>query len=169
MPYPDLSSHFFRETYSFHIPCLPFIKFCLPSCGYSGKFLLYKLPPPSLDMDTLVGPLHTYLSPTLYSQAALLFSYPLVQFRKSKIVSFFKDFSDVRCLKSVNTIILWSDDPYAIMKYLNCTNYALSEFLFRLAGDIHLNPGPVKNVKKLSFCQWNQNGINERDSGLKFH
>ena len=52
------------------------------------------------------------------------------------------------------------------MEYLNCTNYTLSEFLLRLAGDIHPNPGPVKNVNNLSFCHWNLNGINARD-GIK--
>ena len=46
-----------------------------------------------------------------------------------------------------------------LMEYLNCTNCALSEFLLRLAGDIHPNPRPVKNVKNLSFCHWNLNGI----------
>ena len=50
------------------------------------------------------------------------------------------------------------------MEYLNCTNYALSEFLLRLAVDIHPNPRPVKNVKNLSFCYWNLNGINAKDS-----
>ena len=49
---------------------------------------------------------------------------------------------------------------------MNCTNYALSEFLLRLAGDIHPSLGPVKNVKNLSFCHWNLNGINARD-GIK--
>ena len=52
------------------------------------------------------------------------------------------------------------------MEYSNCTNYALSEFLLRLAEDIHPNPGPVKNVKNLSVCHWNLNGINARD-GIK--
>ena len=36
----------------------------------------------------------------------------------------------------------------------------------RLAGDIHPNPGPVKNVKNLSFCHWNLNGINAKE-GIK--
>ena len=53
-----------------------------------------------------------------------------------------------------------------LMEYLNCTNYALSEFLLKLEGDIHPNPRPVKNVENLSFCHWNLNGINTRD-GIK--
>ena len=65
------------------------------------------------------------------------------------------------CLKSFSAIVSWFDDPYA---YLNGTNYAISEFLLRLAGDIHSNLGPVKNVKNLSFCHWNLNSINVRDS-----
>ena len=48
------------------------------------------------NMDTLVGLLHTYVSLTLYSQATLLFANPLVQFLRSRIVSFFKNLSDVR-------------------------------------------------------------------------
>ena len=53
-----------------------------------------------------------------------------------------------------------------LMEYLNFTNYVLSEFLLRLAGDIHPNPVPVNNVKNLNFCHWNLNGIIARD-GVK--
>ena len=51
--------------------------------------------PPSPDKDALVGLLHTYVSLTLYSQATLFFASSLVQLLKSRIVSFFKDLSDV--------------------------------------------------------------------------
>ena len=52
--------------------------------------------PPSANMGSLVGLLHAYVSLAQYSQATLLFVNPLVQFLKSRIVSFFKDLSDVR-------------------------------------------------------------------------
>ena len=119
--------------------------------------------PPSPDMNTLVGLLHTYVPLTLYSQATLFFTNPLVQFLKSGIVSFFKDLSDVRYVLYLLVRLLHGLMILMLMQYLNCTKYALSEFLLRLAGDIHPNPGPVKNVKNLSFCHWNLNGINTRD------
>ena len=122
--------------------------------------------PPSPDMDTLVGLLYTYVSLTLYSQAILLFANPLVQFLKSRIVSFFKDLSDVRYVLNLLVRLLHSLMILMLMEYLNCTNYALSDFLLRLSGDIHPNPGPVKNVKNPSFCHWNLNGINASD-GIK--
>ena len=119
--------------------------------------------PPSPDMDTLVGLLHTYVSLTLYSQATLLFVNPLVQFLKSRIVFFFKDLSDVRYVLHLLVRLFHGLTILMLMEYLNCTNCALSEFLLRLAGDIHSNPGSVKNVKNLSFCHWNLNSINARD------
>ena len=104
--------------------------------------------PPSPDMDTLVGLLHTYVSLTLYNQATLLFANPLVQFLKSRIVSFFTDLSDVRYALNLLVRLLHDLMTFMLMEYLNCTNYVLSELLLRLAGNIHPNrpppPGPVK-------------------------
>ena len=97
--------------------------------------------PPSPDMDTLVGLLHTYVSLTLHSQATLLFANPLVQFLKSRIVSFFKDFCDVRHVLNLLVRLFHGLMILMFMEYFNCTKYALSEFLMRLAGDIHPNPG----------------------------
>ena len=122
--------------------------------------------PPSPDKDALVGLLHTYVSLTLYSQATLCFASSLVQLLKSRIVSFFKDLSDIRYVLNLLVRLFHGLMIFMLIEYLNCTNYALSEFLLRLAGDIHPKPGPVKNVKNLSFCHWNLNGINARD-GIK--
>ena len=104
--------------------------------------------PPGPDMDTLVGLLHTYVSLTLYSQATLFFANPLVQFLKSSIVSFFKDLSDVRYVLNLLVRLFHGLMILMLMECLNCTNYTPSEFLLRLAGDIHPNPGPVNNVSK---------------------
>ena len=122
--------------------------------------------PPSPDKDALVGLLHTYVSLTLYSQATLFFANSLVQLLKSRILSFFKDLSDVRYVLNLLERLFHGLMIFMLMGYLNCTNYALSEFLLRLAGHIHPDPGPVKNVKNLSFCHWNLNGINARN-GIK--
>ena len=122
--------------------------------------------PPSHDMDTLVGLLHTYVSLTLYSQATLFFANPLLQFPKSRIVSFFKDLSDVRYVLNLLVRLFHGLMILMLVEYLNCTNHAPSEFSLKLARDIHPNPGPVKNVKNLSLCHWNLNGINARD-GIK--
>ena len=103
--------------------------------------------PPSPDKDALVGLLHTYVSLTLYSQATLFFVSSLVQLLKSKIVSFFKDLSDVRYVLNLLVQLFHGLMIFMLIKYLNCTNYALSEFLLRLAGDIHPNPGPVKTLR----------------------
>ena len=89
--------------------------------------------PPSPDMDTQVGLLYTYVSLTLYSQATLFFANPSVQFLKSGIVSFFKDLSDVRYVLNLLVRLLHGLMILMLMGYLNCTNYALSEFLLRLA------------------------------------
>ena len=88
--------------------------------------------PPSPDMDTLVGLLHTYVSLTLYNEATLLFVNPLVQFLKSRIVSFFKDLSDVHYVLNLLVKLFHGLMILILMEYLNCTNYALSEFLLRL-------------------------------------
>ena len=101
---------------------------------------------------TLVGLLHAYISLTLYSQGTLFFANPLVQFLKSRIVSFFKDFSGVRYVLNLFVRLFHGLMIVMLTEYLNCTNYALSEVLLRLAGDFHLNHGPVKNVKNLSSC-----------------
>ena len=84
---------------------------------------------------------------------------PLVQFLKSRIVSFFNDLSDVRYVLNLLVRLFHGLIILMLMECLTCINYAASEFLLRLAGDIHANPRPVKNVKNLSFCHWNLNGI----------
>ena len=68
----------------------------------------------------------------LYSEATLLFVNPLVQFLKSRIASFFKDLSDVHYVLNLLVKLFHGLMILILMEYLNCTNYALSEFLLRL-------------------------------------
>ena len=96
--------------------------------------------PPSPDKDALVGLLHTYVSLALYSQATLFFANSLAPLLKLRIVSILKDLSDVRFVLNLLVRLFDGLMIFMLMEYLNCTNYALSEFLLRLAGDIHPTP-----------------------------
>ena len=62
-------------------------------------------------------------------------------------------------------IVSWFDDPYAygvLELYQLCSLRIFIEVIRRYSSI----PGPVKNVKNLSFCHWNLNGINAKD-GIK--
>ena len=103
--------------------------------------------PPGPDKDALVGLLHTYVSLTLYSQATFFFASSLVKLFKSRIVPFFKDLSDVRYVLNLLVRLFHGLMIFMLIEYLNCTNYALSEFLLRLEEISILTPDLSKTLR----------------------
>ena len=75
-------------------------------------------------------------------------------------------FLDVVLLK-INVNISWSVITKCIQVHLMSTHFVcenlltkhLIELLLILSGDIEQNPGPEKEKSRITFCQWNLNGL----------